>query len=1075
MSRALNRAERLREMERLYIERAYSDAEMAERLRVDRTTAYRDRLDLTLEYPVEEVEPGRYRMNRTKYLSLIKVNLHEALALYLAARRASRQTRFAQPHMASALEKLAVVLRQPMTEKLSRAAEQVLKQESNPERIQVIETVTRAWAEQRRLRLVYRGLKASRAAEHLFEPYLVEPAIWSEGAYVIGYSHVFQDLATLRLERIEQAELTAQQYEIPGDFDEHELLKHAWGIWVGEEPPQTVALRFEAGPAARRLRESIWHPTQKIEELEGGGCIWTAQVAEWQEMLPWVRGWGASVEVLEPEGLRQEMKREAKRLFFLYEIDLPVHRKIYYAHSKVNEDEKNWQLLIDHLKKTGELARKFGAQVKADDLAYIVGLVHDLGKYSSEFQERLRGKKIRVDHSTAGAQELIKILDQSPQQKYLATLLAYPITGHHSGLLDYGDPSDLPGDSTLVARLKTNLCDYSAYKIDLELTRLPFPNSINIRPLKLPGKSQRVVAGFSLAFYARMIFSALVDADFQETERYMRGDQPRGQYDDISVLCERMNQFLLGFDHPQTEINRKRNETLKACVKMSSSKPGFFTLTIPTGGGKTLASLAFALNHAVKNNLKRIIYIIPFTSIIEQNAAIFKHILGTDKVLEHHSNFDLEILRRDIGGIADNQTNSVWSKLKLAAENWDIPIIVTTNVQFFESLYSNKSSRSRKIHHLAQSVMIFDEAQMLPREYMIPAMAATWELVTNYGSSSVFCTATQPGLERFLPGEVQWIELASDPPGLFNFYRRVEVKNLDTLSDEELLKRLNAHKKVLCIVNTRRHASGLFRGLAGDGNFHLSTLMCPVHRKEILGEIQQRLQPGCNDSCRVVSTSVMEAGIDLDFPVGYRALSGLDSINQAAGRVNRNMKLEQATIYVFEPESEFEKRLPRYVQQAAEITRRVLREYAQSPISIPAIQSYFDQLYSFQDPQLFDYKKILDCFDDNQGRFQFETAAKLFKIIEDETIPIIIPYNEEVYDLVEQLKYSEYPSAILRRLQPYTVSIYKSEFENLQEKGAILTIAEAYSYVNPDCYRDYYSPETGLMIPASHGGLSLFY
>ena len=280
-------------MERLYIDRAYSDAEMAERLGVERTTVWRDRLALAAEYPFLPPVDGRYKIDRTKYLSAIKLNLNEALALFLATRRASRQTRYAQPHMASAMEKLAVVIRQPLTEKLTRAAEQVLKQETNLERIHILETVTQAWAEQFTLKLNYRGLKANHATIHLFDPYLIEPAIWSEGAYLIGYSNIFKGLATFRLERIETAELTRQNFEIPETFDENELLKHAWGIWVGGEQPQTVRLRFQAGPAARRLRESIWHPTQKIEELPDGR-IWTAQVAEWQEMVPW-RGGGSGL------------------------------------------------------------------------------------------------------------------------------------------------------------------------------------------------------------------------------------------------------------------------------------------------------------------------------------------------------------------------------------------------------------------------------------------------------------------------------------------------------------------------------------------------------------------------------------------------------------------------------------------------------------------------------------------------------------------------------------------------------------------------------------------------------------
>jgi CRISPR-associated endonuclease/helicase Cas3 len=441
-------------------------------------------------------------------------------------------------------------------------------------------------------------------------------------------------------------------------------------------------------------------------------------------------------------------------------------------------------------------------------------------------------------------------------------------------------------------------------------------------------------------------------------------------------------------------------------------------------------------------------------------------------VLEHHSNFDWEGKKRED---ADNRTNSVLAKLRLATENWDIPIVVTTNVQFFESLFANKSSRSRKLHNIAKSVIIFDEAQMLPREYMRPAMAAVWELATNYGASSVFCTATQPGLERFLPEGTRVRELAPNPQKLFEFYKRVDVKNLGTLTDEELLARLNAHDQALCIVNTRRHASGLFGGLQGnEGNFHLSTLMCPAHRREKLEEIQKRLKS--EQTCRVVSTTVMEAGIDLDFPVGYRALTGLDSINQAAGRVNREMKRGISEMFVFEPKSEFVKWTPSFLKQTAEVTRMILRNHAEAPISIPAIEAFFGRLYDLQDPNIsFDYKNIMRCFDSEDGRFSFETAARAFQIIEDVTVTIIIPFNEETKRLIEELEYTPYPSSTLRKLQSYTVSIFEAEFDKLSAKGVILTIHDTYHVLSSDCLQEYYDSHRGLLVPESGGGYGLFF
>jgi predicted DNA-binding transcriptional regulator YafY len=307
MSRGMNRAERIREMERLYLQRAYSDMEMAERLGVNRSTVFRDRIALETEIQFVPDDQGRWRIDRAHYISSIRVNLHEALVLYLAARRAARQTRIAQPHAAGALEKLAATLRQPMTERLVRAAGSLLEQPPNPERVQVMETIALGWAEQRKLRILHRSLSARHSNTFTICPYLIEPSLWSDGAYLIGASEGWKELATFKIERIEQAELTRETFELPQDFDEQELLRYAWGIWYAQGEPVTVKLRFAAGEAARRLQESTWHPTQQVEILADGGCLWTAQVAEWQEMLPWVRGWGADCEVLEPRELREVM------------------------------------------------------------------------------------------------------------------------------------------------------------------------------------------------------------------------------------------------------------------------------------------------------------------------------------------------------------------------------------------------------------------------------------------------------------------------------------------------------------------------------------------------------------------------------------------------------------------------------------------------------------------------------------------------------------------------------------------------------------------------------------------------
>jgi len=317
MGKGMTKSERLAEMKRLYIQRALTDIEMAERLGVDRATAYRDRIELTAEYPIEQDDEGRYRIDRARLISEIKVNLHEALTLYLAARKTSRQTRFQQPHAASALEKLAATLRQPMTGRLLKAAERLLKQEKAPERVRVLEILAQAWVEQCKVRIRYQGLKSLGVSNHTISPYLMEPSIWSDSVYVIAYSDVFEKVMPFKVDRIESAVLSGETFEIPEAFDDQQLLKHAWGIWYGEEEPVTVRLRFSA-EAARRVKESIWHPLEEVADGEDGGCLWTAQVAEWREMLPWVRGWGADCEVLEPKELRETLMGEARAMAEIY-------------------------------------------------------------------------------------------------------------------------------------------------------------------------------------------------------------------------------------------------------------------------------------------------------------------------------------------------------------------------------------------------------------------------------------------------------------------------------------------------------------------------------------------------------------------------------------------------------------------------------------------------------------------------------------------------------------------------------------------------------------------------------------
>ncbi|MCC8023543.1 MAG: CRISPR-associated helicase Cas3', partial [Clostridiales bacterium] len=673
-----------------------------------------------------------------------------------------------------------------------------------------------------------------------------------------------------------------------------------------------------------------------------------------------------------------------------------------------HRNEFGEQPLRDHLEATASLARGFGAQFGMGALAGYLGLCHDIGKYSEKAQKRMRGAPEQVDHATAGGQVVAE---------KVGVLFANCVLGHHGGLLDFGSMADREGEGSVCGRLKKELdggYDYSAYQTEITLQKPEFPK------LHLLGD-----AGFSLSFCIRMLYSCLVDADYLDTERFMKqGRVVRPAHDSIPALLEKLESHLKRFDHPKTELNKRRCAILEEAKAAAQWEPGLYSLTVPTGGGKTLASLAFALRHAKQHGKKRVIYVIPYTSIIEQTADQFAEILGAENVLEHHSNVELENPQDD----SDPK--------RLEAENWDCPVIVTTSVQFFESLYANRPSACRKLHHIANSVIIFDEAQMLPLSYLKPCVRSIAELVHNYRCTAVLCTATQPVLDRFFPLEVQMREICSHPQQLQQAFRRVTFQDAGPLTDAQLAGRLNALEQVLCIVNTRKQAQAVFALLEPEGSFHLSTLMHPQHRRRVLAEIRLRLIE--NLPCRVVATSLSEAGVDVDFPVVYRAKSGLDSILQAAGRCNREGKRPAADslVCVFEPEDTYQPPLP--VRQALSGFRHVQRAYEEID-SLEAVESYFLFLY-----------RILGDSNDQKGivkrleyaaktgcNFPMKRIADDFKLINSDTFPVLIPFEEAAAALAERLRRGECSRNLMRQVGAYSVNIYPYQRELLYEKGML--------------------------------------
>ena len=574
-------------------------------------------------------------------------------------------------------------------------------------------------------------------------------------------------------------------------------------------------------------------------------------------------------------------------------------------------------------------------------------------------------------------------------------------------------------------------------------------------------------AGRSYAFFARLLFSALVDADFLATEAFMdaeRSDARPSLSPEIKDLESALTTHLdeMVSKAKASPVNHYRANIRQNCLDAADLSPGLFSLTVPTGGGKTLSSLAFALRHARIHNLRRVIYVIPYSSIIEQNAAVFRRALaalGPDIVLEHHSNFD-----------TDSESNTS----RLASENWDARVIVTTNVQFFESLHAHKTARCRKLHRIARSVVILDEAQSLPIPFLKPCLRTIEELTEHYQTSVVLCTATQPAINRseeFKIGLSEPREIIPDPRALYDALRRVTTTRLPKKTDDAtLIDNIEKHDQALCIVNTRRHARCLFDLLPPDcSRFHLSALMCPEHRSVILGVIKQHLAQGL--PVRLISTQLIEAGVDIDFPVVFRALAGLDSIAQAAGRCDREGSLTAAAsipsgqLFIFEPEKAPP---PGILTSTSSSAAEVLSFDPPDPLALDCIESYFRTHYwKHQDST--DEKHILDCAPARLERsedlflFKFKTCGEDFRLIDDYSQPVLIPYGRRGQRYCNLLRKSFDPRIIrrlARKLQRYTVAIPPPQHGRLLKAGVLLSLHDdQYFMLNSD---PHYSAEFGL-------------
>ncbi len=755
----------------------------------------------------------------------------------------------------------------------------------------------------------------------------------------------------------------------------------------------------------------------------------------------------------------------------------------------VRESDKEIQLLEEHLFNVAKLTSNFAGKFGLAKIGELIGLLHDFGKYNSNFQTKITYEtglnlsqkppnKSETQHAITGAiyfcykllQDKLKNINEEIYKEnikhFKKLIIPFIIAGHHTGLADWiGDP---PVNSQLEAKLNENF----------ELLLKTFENKEFINNEVFDFKFSLEKSFQDISLLTRMLFSCLIDADRLDTEEFssIQKFQLRQNNYSFPLLLEEFNKYVNNFSK-EGDLNKQRAEILKNCKEKAKEKSGIFTLTVPTGGGKTLSSLAFALEHAIQHKKNRIIYVIPYTSIIEQNADVFKKALGKYKnvVLEHHCNFDS--LEKEEGNSNYEDEFGEYNELSLATENWDYPLIVTTTVQFFESLFANKTNKCRKLHNIANSIIIFDEVQLFPPDYLNPILEYIEELEKNYNITFVLCTATQPAFDKEVKTNSYYFkglsqcnitEIIDDKEKLYNKLKtRIELLLPEELQEEsenweKIANEILNNKQALCIVNTKKSARDLFRLTQEHKNkeeiFHLSTNLCAEHRTDKILQIKNRLKN--NLPCTVISTQLIEAGVDLDFPIVYRASTGLDSIAQAGGRCNRENKLINAgKLIVFKAPNE---KLQGHLKQTQKAGEYILNKYKENALELKIFEEYFQELFYTKD---LDKHKICELNKD----FKFKEVAKKFKLIEENSgQSIIVPYKN-IIELIEEMQ--EFNYKILRKAQRYTINLRENDFYKLRNEGVISTkFHESIFYIKSNLV---YDENLGLITDALYQNESL--
>ncbi len=1126
-------------LERIYLllarnARGVTEAEIADEIHLERRTV--NNYLRELEFQGKAFKDGLYwypLVLKESRLRSFDLSPEEAVTLYLGARLLVKQQDKRNEPAETALLKLASVLKADagVGSEIEQAARELAQRPIQENYQPIFRDVMRGYIYRKKVEIAYRPLGAKNSFPTTFSTYLLEPSPIGFTTYLIGHSSSPNALRAYKLERIESIRLTKDDYSIPPDFPGLEILHNAWNIMMGNETIRVV-LRFRSNTAKARVLETRWHPSQKtrLDPDNVDALLWEVQVADTLDLIPWIRSWGADCEVLEPENLRKSLMHEAQELAKLYKAMEMKNQFIAHLRKK----DKEPQYLSEHLNEVSKLAGQFASKIGLQECGEILGVLHDLGKASKEFQDYIqsatglinpdsddyvdaKAKKGKVDHSSAGAQVIYNHLwEQGAEERLVAQVLSLAIASHHSGLIDCLLPS---GEDNFTRRMKkleesahaneafANLGEQEKLTANRILANEILVKSLleKLKSLKEENETQETYK-FKCGLLIRFLLSCLLDADRLNTADFEFPNNARlrnnNAYPSWESLIERLNNRINEFENKpdRNDVDDLRSQVSQSCLDFSTKPKGIYQLTVPTGGGKTLASLHFALNHAAHhsktdNKIDRVFYVIPYTSIIDQNAETVREIMeDKDKngnylnkvVLEHHSNLT-----------PDEETH----RQSLLSENWDAPIVFTTQVQFLEALFGSGTRSARRMHQLANSVIIFDEIQTIPIRCVHMFNIAIRFLVHTCGATVVLCTATQPLLDKIDP--VQYAlkiqpeqKFISYEKELFKKLKRVEVfdrRKIGGWNEEEVAeladRELREKGSVLIVVNTRKSARSLFQAVVQKSSvtpYHLSTNMCPAHRLKILDEIKEKLKKEEPVIC--VSTQLIEAGVDIDFGAVIRYLAGLDSIAQAAGRCNRNgVRKNLGNVWVVNPSEENTEKL-KDIQIGIGKAERVLDEFKDNPeafendkIGLEVMETYY-KYYFYDRKDEMRYKvganspvgreddlfsllsaNTLSAKGSSEIPFKqsFQTASKMFRAIDSMTQGVVVPFGEGeeiikglcgAYDLEKQYD-------LIKKAQRYSVNLFPYQFKKMADNNAIREVQKGAGIYYLD--DQYYSEKFG--------------